>query len=147
MTVVSKNHFHCRKITKWATELQAILRRLGHSEEEILGRLERAVAAANDRRVKKAKHTARPIDGRYVGCLSVTKTAQDLGVRRNDLFTVLERTGWLCRTADGWKATNGALADGWVVMRGSRAVHWAQITEAGRHEIARRIGVDRRSGP
>ncbi|QQC63870.1 phage antirepressor KilAC domain-containing protein [Paraburkholderia ginsengisoli] len=104
----------------------------------------------DDARVQAAyaAHAARQAsirraNDRFAGCKPVTAVAKSLGMRRDDLFSWLQREDWLRRGEDGWRATGRALDGEWVVMRGAGAVSWPQITAVGFQELARRLGVSR----
>lgn len=125
-----------KKLERQADRLAELLRRAGEPESEVQRRVRRVLERARSRTVKRDLAV-----NRFAGCMSVTDAARELGVRRADLFTWLEHSGWFRCTKDGWQATDGALAAGWAVMRGACAIRWAQITEAGRQEVARRIGI------
>lgn len=131
-----------QKIQKQAELIAETLRRAGEPEGEVQRRVLRALERARSRTVKCELAV-----NRFTGCMSITDSARDLGVRRADLFSWLERSEWLRCTTDGWRATDGALAAGWVVMRGPRSIRWVQVTEAGRLKIACCIGITGRAAP
>lgn len=117
-----------------AERLAETLRRAGESEEEVQRRVRRAVERM---RIRTAKRD--PAVSRFAGCVSVTRTAQMLGMARADLFARMEQAGWLYRTTDGWRPTDEALSTGWAVLRGRGSVQWVQLTPAGMQEIVRFI--------
>ncbi|MBC8748527.1 MULTISPECIES: phage antirepressor KilAC domain-containing protein [Paraburkholderia] len=107
-----------------------------------------AVVARGERRDEEIRQSreeaARAEREKFAGYLSVTATAQGLGVRRTHLFALLESMGWLVRDEVGakWCAADDALTAGWIVQRGPRSIEWPQLTPEGRHEIALRLGLD-----
>ncbi|MGF6870609.1 hypothetical protein OKW35_000063 [Paraburkholderia sp. MM5477-R1] len=127
-----------RRFARRAARLNALCRRLGLTPLSD----ERIQASFESRERRRAE--VRKANDRYAGCLSVTATAQGLGVRRTHLFELLEEWSWLARDEVGatWRATDDALADGWVVQRGPESISWVQLTPSGQGEIARRLGLD-----
>jgi hypothetical protein len=119
------------RFAKRAAQMNALCKRLGLKPLD-----EARVQSAYERRVERRGTED------YAGCMSVTATAQALGVRRSALFEWLDREGWMHRTdGSGWHAMHHALSNGWVVMRGPASIAWPQITSDGRAEIARHFGV------
>lgn len=126
-----------KKIERQASQLAALLRRLGVSEEEIAQRIHGAL----DRRSQAKKKAGQLSSVRFEGCASVTATSKRLGMRRATLFERLSAEGWMYRTTTGWRGTDSALSIGWVVERGSRSIRWPQLSRAGVLEIARRMEI------